>query len=106
MEEKEELKNKNISTGTKILKISLMLLLVLVLVLCIYIYKLFHTYYKAEEDVLKYLDSDDNVSVSRISVGYYFKNSNLTKDFYRRVVGHGNLLVSLITQAEIESRKK
>lgn len=39
-------------------------------------------------------------------VGYYEKRSNLTKDFYRRVVGHGNLLVSLITQAELENRKK
>lgn len=30
-------------------------------------------------------------------VGYYEKNSNLTKDFYRRVVGRGDMLSSLIT---------
>ena len=30
-------------------------------------------------------------------VGYYEKNSNLTKDFYRRIVGRGDILSSLIT---------
>lgn len=30
-------------------------------------------------------------------VGYYEKNSNLTKDFYRRIVGRGDILASLIT---------
>lgn len=30
-------------------------------------------------------------------VGYYEKNSNLTKDFYRRIVGRGDMLSSLIT---------
>lgn len=30
-------------------------------------------------------------------VGYYEKNSNLTKDFYRRVVGRGDMLSALIT---------
>lgn len=29
-------------------------------------------------------------------VGYYEKNSNLTKDFYRRVVGRGDMLSALI----------
>ena len=29
-------------------------------------------------------------------VGYYEKNSNLTKDFYRRMVGRGDMLSALI----------
>lgn len=32
-------------------------------------------------------------------VGYYDKNSNVTKDFYRRIVGRGDMLSSLIISA-------
>lgn len=32
-------------------------------------------------------------------VGYYEKKANLTKDFYRRIVGRGDILVSLIMSA-------
>lgn len=32
-------------------------------------------------------------------VGYYEKSSNLTKDFYRRVVGKGDMLTALIVSA-------
>lgn len=32
-------------------------------------------------------------------VGYYEKNSNVTKDFYRRIVGRGDMLASLIVSA-------
>ena len=32
-------------------------------------------------------------------VGYYEKKGNLTKDFYRRVIGKGDLLSSLIINA-------
>lgn len=36
-------------------------------------------------------------------VGYYEKRTNLTRDFYRRIVGKGgNLLSSLINQANIQ----
>ena len=38
-------------------------------------------------------------------VGYYQKNQNITTDFYRRVVGRGNILTSLIAQAETENRR-
>lgn len=38
-------------------------------------------------------------------VGYYQKTQNITTDFYRRVVGRGNILTSLIAQAEMENRK-
>lgn len=31
-------------------------------------------------------------------VGYYDKRANLTKDFYHRVVGRGDILSSLIVQ--------
>ena len=37
-------------------------------------------------------------------VGYYNKNLNITQDFYKRTVGRGDLLTSLIVQAEERNR--
>lgn len=39
-------------------------------------------------------------------VGYYEKSSNLTKDFYRRVVSKGDTLVALIYAAEEKNKQK
>lgn len=40
-------------------------------------------------------------------VGFYDKKANLTKDFYRRIVGKGNLLSALIyAENEKQSSKK
>lgn len=38
-------------------------------------------------------------------VGYYEKQTNLTKDFYRRIVGKGNQLSALIYKQEEKNRK-
>lgn len=38
-------------------------------------------------------------------VGYYDKKLNVTKDFYNRIVGRGDLLSSLIVQAEAKNRR-
>ena len=38
-------------------------------------------------------------------VGYYDKKLNVTRDFYRRIVGKGDLLSSLVVQAEGRNRK-
>lgn len=39
-------------------------------------------------------------------VGYYDKKLNVTRDFYQRIVGRGDILASLIAQAEERSRHK
>ena len=54
--------------------------------------------------IIGYIDTKPNgdkigFDFYRRIVGYYEKTPNLTKDFYRRVIGHGDLLVSLIIQA-------
>lgn len=61
--------------------------------------------------IIGYVDTKPNgdkigYDFYRRIVGYYEKRSNLTKDFYRRVVGHGDLLVSLIVQAQLGDKKK
>lgn len=38
-------------------------------------------------------------------VGYYDKKLNMTKDFYRRIVGRGDMLASLIVQADQRNKK-
>lgn len=38
-------------------------------------------------------------------VGYYDKKLDVTRDFYRRIVGKGDLLSSLVVQAEGRNRK-
>lgn len=38
-------------------------------------------------------------------VGYYDKRANVTRDFYRRIVGRGNMLTGLIIQAEVANKK-
>lgn len=39
-------------------------------------------------------------------VGYYEKQTNLTKDFGRRITGKGNQLSALIYQAEAKNRQE
>lgn len=39
-------------------------------------------------------------------VGYYDKKLNITRDFYKRTVGHGDILSSLIYQANEKLKKK
>ena len=39
-------------------------------------------------------------------VGYWDKKLNVTRDYYQRIVGRGNMLSSLIQQAEDNYRKK
>ena len=38
-------------------------------------------------------------------VGYYDKKLNITKDFYNRIVGRGDMLSSLIVQAEAKNKR-
>lgn len=39
-------------------------------------------------------------------VGYYEKSSNLTKDFYRRVVSKGDTLAGLIIAEEAKNKRR
>lgn len=39
-------------------------------------------------------------------VGYYDKRRNVTTDFYRRVVANGDILASLITEADRSNNAK
>lgn len=39
-------------------------------------------------------------------VGFYDKKLNITKDFYHRIVGQGDILTSLISQANEKNTRK
>jgi hypothetical protein len=61
--------------------------------------------------IIGYIDTKPNgdqvgYDFYRRIVGYYEKQKNITTDFYRRIVGKGNILSSLIYNAEVENKKK
>lgn len=62
--------------------------------------------------IIGYIDTDKRTQnktgrdfYQRI-VGYYDKKLNVTRDFYQRIVGRGDILSSLIYQAEAEYQQK
>lgn len=61
--------------------------------------------------IIGYIETDANTGDKvakdfyRRIVGYYDKKLDVTRDFYRRIVGRGDLLSSLIVQAEGRNRK-
>ena len=62
--------------------------------------------------ILGYIETDSitNDQIGRdfynVIVGYYDAKQKVTRDFYRRIVGRGNILASLIMRAAEENERK